>query len=110
MNGLYAGEMLQSYVQTIMASSLHRLAVETIPNMRLYGCDDDSVYMQHTGSGEAAIFESVDTLVLCQGQAARDELYFQIKDLSEVHLIGDALVARTAEEAVYDGLKVAWNL
>ena len=34
----------------------------------------------------------------------------EIKDLTEVHLIGDALAARTAEEAVFEGLNVAWNL
>lgn len=109
-NGFYAGELLQAYTQTSMNASLHRLGVEVIPYMRLFGCDDETVYMQHTASGEAQLFEGIDTLVLCQGHHPVDELSDQIKDLAEVHVIGDALAVRTAEEAVYDGLKLAWNL
>ena len=93
-----------------MTANLHRLGVEVIPFMRLFGCDDDTVYMQHTASGEAVLMESVDTLVLSQGHLPQSALAGEINDLTEVHLIGDALAARTAEEAVFDGLNVAWNL
>jgi 2,4-dienoyl-CoA reductase-like NADH-dependent reductase (Old Yellow Enzyme family) len=109
-NGICAGELLQSYVRTEMAATLHRLGVEVIPYLRLFGCDDDTVYMQHTASGEAVLLEGVDTLVLSQGHLPQSALADEIKDLAEVHLIGDALAARTAEEAVFDGLNVAWNL
>ncbi len=109
-NGICAGELLQSYVRTEMTANLHRLGVEVIPFMRLFGCDDDTVYMQHTASGEAVLMESVDTLVLSQGHLPQSALAGEINDLTEVHLIGDALAARTAEEAVFDGLNVAWNL
>jgi 2,4-dienoyl-CoA reductase-like NADH-dependent reductase (Old Yellow Enzyme family) len=109
-NGICAGELLQSYVRTEMVATLHRLGVEVIPYLRLFGCDDDTVYMQHTASGEAVILEGVDTLVFCEGHLPESALAETIGDLAKVHLIGDALAARTAEEAVYDGLKVAWNL
>lgn len=109
-NGVCAGELIQSYVRTEMTAALHRLGVEVIPYTRLYGCDDDTVYMQHTASGEAVMLESVDTLILCEGHLPQSALAEQLDDLTQVHLIGDALAARTAEEAVYDGLKVAWNL
>ncbi|MDO6563302.1 FAD-dependent oxidoreductase [Amphritea sp. 1_MG-2023] len=109
-NGVCAGELLQSYVRTSMIATLHRLEVEVIPYMRLFGCDDDTVYMQHTASGDAVMLEEVDTLVLSYGQQPTSTLAEEISDLAEVHTIGDALAARTAEEAVYDGLKVAWNL
>ncbi|WP_417788791.1 FAD-dependent oxidoreductase [Terasakiella pusilla] len=109
-NGLFMGERLQSYVRTEMVAALHRLGVETHPYMRLFGCDDDTVYMQHTASNEAVLFEGIDTLVLSQGHLPNDDLKDQIADLCEVHLIGDALVARTAEEAVFEGLKTAWAL
>lgn len=109
-NGTCAGEFLQSYVRTEMVATLHRLGVEVIPYMRLYGCDDDSVYMQHTASGEPVILEDVDTLILCQGHQPESSLADEIRDLAEVRLVGDALAVRTAEEAVFEGLKAAWNL
>lgn len=109
-NGLHAGQALQSYTRDSMAARLHRLGVEVIPYMRLHGCDDDTVYMQHIVSGDAVEFADIHSLVLCQGHLPDDALANQISDLTTVHLVGDALAARTAEEAVYDGLKTAWSL
>lgn len=109
-NGLHAGQTLQSYTRDSMAARLHRLGVEVVPYMRLHGCDDDTVYMQHIVSGDAVEFAGIHSLVLCQGHLPDDALAQQISDLTTVHLVGDALAARTAEEAVYDGLKTAWNL
>ena len=109
-NALYAGEAIQSYVRTVMTANLHRLGVQIVPYMRLYGCDDDTVFMQHTASGEAVMYEETDSLILSHGQIPNTELVGEITGLCETHLIGDALAARTAEEAVFDGLKVAWAL
>lgn len=109
-SGLHAGESLQSYTRDSIAARLHRLGVTVIPYMRLYGCDDDTVYMQHVVSGDAVEFSGIDALVLSQGHIPDDTLANQINDLAQVHLIGDALAARTAEEAVYDGLRTAWSL
>jgi len=109
-NGLYAGESIQSYVRTVMTANLHRLGVQIVPYMRLYGCDDDTVFMQHTASGEAVMYEEIDSLILSQGHVPNTALASELKGLCETHLIGDALAARTAEEAVFDGLKVAWQL
>jgi hypothetical protein len=76
--------------------------------MRLYGSDADSVYLQHIASGEAVVIDKVDTLVLCTGHVPVDELSDGLQGLDvEVHVIGDAASPRTAEEAVYEGLKVA---
>ena len=36
--------------------------------------DADSVYFQHSASGEPMIFEGVDTLVLSQGHSPEDTL------------------------------------
>lgn len=109
-NGMAAGVNIQSYVRTETTAALHRLGVETVPYMRLYGCDDDTVYMQHTASGEAVLFEGIDTLVLSQGHLPESGLAEEIAGLAEVQVLGDALAARTAEEAVLDGLRVAWRL
>ncbi|ROQ53702.1 FAD-dependent oxidoreductase [Pseudomonas putida] len=109
-NGTHCGESLPLYVRDQMAGELHKLGIPITPYARLYGCDDSSVYLQHTASGEAMIFEGIDTLVLCHGHHPVDTLAGEIQDLAAVHRIGDCLAARTAEEAIYEGLKVAASL
>jgi 2,4-dienoyl-CoA reductase-like NADH-dependent reductase (Old Yellow Enzyme family) len=107
-SGVAAGETLPFYVRDDAAGSLHKLGVKVLTYMRLYGSDADSVYLQHITSGEAVVIDKVDTLVLCTGHVPVDELSDDLQDLDvEVHVIGDAASPRTAEEAVYEGLKVA---
>jgi 2,4-dienoyl-CoA reductase-like NADH-dependent reductase (Old Yellow Enzyme family) len=107
-SGIAAGETLPLYVRDHSAAALHKLGVKVLTYMRLYGSDSDSVYLQHIGSGEAVVIDKVDTLVLCTGHAPVDELSEGLQDLDiDVHVIGDAASPRTAEEAVYEGLKVA---
>jgi 2,4-dienoyl-CoA reductase-like NADH-dependent reductase (Old Yellow Enzyme family) len=107
-HGIAAGETLPLYVRDHSAASLHKLGVKVLPYMRLYGSDADSVYLQHVSGGEAVIIEKVDTLVLCTGHTAVDELSDTIEELGmDVRIIGDAASPRTAEEAVYEGLSVA---
>jgi hypothetical protein len=106
--GIAAGETLPLYVRDDCAATLHKLGVKVLPYMRLYGSDADSVYLQHISSGEAVVIDKVDTLVLCTGHTPVDALADAIEDLdAEIHIIGDAASPRTAEEAVYEGLKVA---
>jgi len=107
-SGIAAGETLPLYVRDQSAASLHKLGVKVLTYMRLYGSDADSVYLQHIGSGEAVVIDKVDTLVLCTGHTPVDELSEVLAGMNvESHLIGDAASPRTAEEAVYEGLKVA---
>ena len=93
-----------------LAGELHKLGVPITPYARLYGCDDNTVYLQHTASGEPMLLENIDTLVLCQGHQPVDTLGSEVQDLVEIRRIGDCLAPRTAEEAIYEGLKVAWEL
>ncbi len=109
-NGTHCGENLPLYVRDQLAGELHRLGIPIIPYARLYGCDDTTVYLQHTASGEPMLLENIDTLVLCQGHQPVDTLGAQLQDLVPFDRIGDCLAPRTAEEAIYEGLKVAWNL
>jgi 2,4-dienoyl-CoA reductase-like NADH-dependent reductase (Old Yellow Enzyme family) len=107
-SGIAAGETLPLYVRDHSAASLHKLGVKVLPYMRLYGTDSDSVYLQHVSSNEAVVIDKVDTLVLCTGHTPVDELSDSLEGLDvETHVIGDAASPRTAEEAVYEGLKVA---
>ena len=105
-NGLMAGQLIPFYVRDHAVGTLHKLGVETIPYARLYGADGDSVYLQHTASGEPMIFEEIDTLVLAQGQAPEETLIHELAGYpGELHLAGDCLTPRSAEEAVFEGLK-----
>ncbi|MCK9797930.1 FAD-dependent oxidoreductase [Pseudomonas sp. MAFF 302030] len=109
-NGTHCGESLPLYVRDQLAGELHKLAVPIIPYARLYGCDDSTVYLQHTASGEPMLLENVDSLVLCQGHQSVDDLGHQLKGLVPFQRIGDCLAPRTVEEAIHEGLKVAWAL
>jgi 2,4-dienoyl-CoA reductase-like NADH-dependent reductase (Old Yellow Enzyme family) len=107
-SGIAAGESLPLYVRDHSAAGLHKLGVKVLTYMRLYGSDSDSVYLQHVSSGEAVVIDKVDTLVLCTGHTPVDELSDSLEGMDvEAHIIGDAASPRTAEEAVYEGLKVA---
>jgi NADPH-dependent 2,4-dienoyl-CoA reductase/sulfur reductase-like enzyme len=107
-NGIAAGETLPFYVRDQAAASLHKLGVQVLTYMRLHGSDADSVYLQHQSSAEPVVIDKVDTLVLCSGHMPVDDLSDALEGLGiEAHVIGDAAAPRTAEEAVYEGLKVA---
>ncbi|MDZ4309077.1 MAG: FAD-dependent oxidoreductase [Cypionkella sp.] len=105
-NGLHPGESLPLYVRDTMAADLHRLRIDVRPYARLFGTAEDTVYLQHTPSGEAMEVSGVDTLVLSLGHIPVDGLAAELQALGiAVTQIGDCLAPRTAEEAVYDGLK-----
>jgi hypothetical protein len=92
-------------------AALHKLGVCVLPYMRLYGSDSDTVYLQHVTSGEAVVIEAVDTLVLCTGHQSVTDLADTLDELSlDVRIIGDAASPRTAEEAVFEGLRVATEI
>ena len=109
-NGTHCGESLPLYVRDQLAGELHRLGIPVTPYARLYGSDDNTVYLQHTASGDPMIFEGIDTLVLCMGHLPQDHLATELAGVVDVRRIGDCLAPRTAEEAIHDGLTVAWAL
>lgn len=110
-NGLHAGEALQSYVRDSTAARLYELGVQVVPYARLFGVDEGTVYCQHIAGMGHIIFEEVDHVVLATGTepafTADDEQQYAHLSMS---VIGDCLAPRTAEEAVYEGLKAGWGL
>ena len=105
-NAACAAANLQNYIRFETVARLHKAGVEVIPWLRLYGADGNTVYFTHTPSREAVIMEDVDTLVLATPNMPLDDLSMALAaDGIEHHLIGDCLTPRTAEEAVYEGLK-----
>lgn len=110
-NGLHAGELMPWYVRDMAAAKLHELGVETIPYVRLYGADGETVYLQHTASEAPILIEGVDTLVLAQGHEPVSGLLEELEGSgAEIIGIGDCLAPRTAEEAVFEGLKAGWSV
>lgn len=107
-NGTQPGESIMQYVRDHAAGRLFKLGVEVLPYARLHGVDSDTVYLEHTMARQTIICQNVDTLVLALGHDAVDKLADELSSLGlECHLIGDALTPRTAEEAVFEGLKIA---
>lgn len=110
-NGPMPGEHLPMMVRDGWMGQLHKLGVEVIPYARLYGADDTSVFMQHVTSGEPIICDDVETLVLATPHKREAGLWEQLYGSGiELHLIGDALAPRTAEEAVLEGLKAGFSV
>jgi len=107
-NGMMAGQSIPQYARDKWLGDLHRLGVDITPHARLFGADKDSAYFQHTLSGKAMEFEGVDTVVTTFGHRAETALGDALEGWSgERHRIGDCLCARTVEEAVLEGLRVA---
>ena len=101
-----ADHSIQQYVRDRWVGGPHKLGVPIVTDARLGGVDADTVYLEHTTSGEAIVCEQVDTLVTALGQQSETALEAALEDWDgEVLLAGDCLSPRTAEEAVLEGLK-----
>jgi len=103
--GYHPGQRIQQYARDVMIAQATRLNVEFRPLLRVVGADDTSVYLQHVLTDETVEVEGCVGLVTALGRDSNDELSTALSG-HEVHVIGDALAPRTAEEAVLDGLKV----
>lgn len=110
-NAAMAGELLQLYTRNHMVSRLYKLGVTVRTHARLFGTDGETFYFQDTLTDEPIVIEGIDTLVLSLGHHARNDLEADVIELEiESHTIGDCVVPRTAEEAVYEGFQVGWKI
>jgi 2,4-dienoyl-CoA reductase-like NADH-dependent reductase (Old Yellow Enzyme family) len=103
----YACQSLQQYVRDAHLAALARAGVEVVPLVRLYGADDDAVYLQHVLTKEPVIIEGVAGLVLAEGQEPENGLLNELAGDGNgraVVGIGDCLSPRSVEEAVLEGL------
>ncbi len=105
-----AGVNLQFYTRDPMIAEIDRLGVQFTHYARLAGADESAAYFVHASGGHMMDFEC-DTLVLAYGHDSEMDLFNSLEDSgTEVHVIGDALSPRTAEEAVLEGLKVGCEI
>ena len=110
-DGYMAGEMLQQYVRAEMLAAAHRAGVDVMPNVRVFGVDEDTVYLQHRLSGEPVLVEGVAATVFALGPSSDHALLDELTGLHpDVTGVGDCLTPRTVEEAALEGLRAAWKL
>lgn len=110
-NGVSAGSAIQSYVRDASIARLCEAGIETIPYARLYGADENTIYLLHTASQQPMVLENVDTLVIASPMQPASGLSAELSVLDIPFVeIGDASSPRTAEEAVFEGLVCATEL
>ncbi len=110
-NAAMAGEAVQLYARNHYVGRLHKLGVTIRTHMRLFGADEDTAYFQDTLTGDPVLVENTDTLVLSMGHVGDEDVHKTFDNLAErVIPIGDCVTARTAEEAVYEGMLAGRNL
>jgi len=109
--GTQPGDTIPYYVRDESIGRLFDAGVTVINYARLYGADQDSVYFEHIMALKPIIVDAVDTLVVCDGVMSDRSLEHEVEGMGiDIHIIGDCLAPRTAEEAVLEGLKVGRQL
>lgn len=109
--GYGAGEGLQQYVRDQLLGALWRERIDVLPLVRLYGADEDTVYLQHVLTDEPVLVEGVAGLVLACGHEPRNELATTLEAHGTPFVaVGDCLAPRSVEEAVLEGLVAASRL
>ena len=110
-NGYAAGENLQQYTRIAMLRSATEARVAVVPHARLFGADDDTVYLVNTLTGEPIVVDDVSALVLALGHRQHDALYTGLESSAIPFTgIGDCMSPRTVEEATLEGLQAAFAL
>ncbi len=110
-NGAMAGETLQMYTRNHYVGRLHKLGVNIQTHARIFGAAGGTIYFQDTLCDEPIEFEGIETLVLSLGHTSVDDLSSELsKREIDVRTIGDCVSPRTAEEAIYEGLKTGWAI
>ena len=109
--GATAGSAMQSYVRDEALGRLSKTGIEVLSFARLYGVDEKTIYLLHTVTQELTVLENVDTLVIVPPMQPMADLAIRLQKSNIKHaVIGDAASPRTVEEAIYEGLKVAFEI
>ncbi len=104
--GFNAGDNLPGTTKGHALGVLHGLGVRVEPLMRLGGFQDGTVYFEHAINGSVVEFAGVDNLILSHGGASDTRLEEELAGIPiPVLVAGDALGARTVEEAILEGAR-----
>lgn len=103
-NGL-APNIVQTLDQPFMFRKLFGKGLTYTINHWVRGIDGRKVTIYNLFTGEKAMLNGFDTVVLATGHSPRDTLYFHLKEeLDNVHRIGDCHAPRQIEHAIYEGM------
>lgn len=104
--GFGAGDNLPGTTKGHALGVLHGLGVRVEPLMRLGGFQDGTAFFEHAINGSVIEFAGVDNLILCHGGTSDTRLEDELAGMEiPVIVAGDALGARTVEEAILEGAR-----
>ena len=105
-NGVCAAEAIQNYMRDEAIAKMYKLGVEVLSHMRLYGVDSSSAYFLHTAAQQPVVLDDVDSVVVVWPNEPEVAFVDSVNASGvDCHVIGDALCARTCEEAIFEGLQ-----
>ena len=89
---------------------LHRAGIELVDCTWVDAIEPGRVRCSNVYSG-VALELAAETVVLCTGNAVRDELYGELAGIGiELHRVGDCLAPRRLDDAIWDGFHVGRGL
>ncbi|MXZ81232.1 MAG: FAD-dependent oxidoreductase [Gammaproteobacteria bacterium] len=104
-NAAMAGETLDLYTRNHLLGRLRGTSVKILSHLRLSSADAGTIRFVDTLSAGPVELRGIDTLVLSLGHCADSNIEARWAREAEIISIGDCVAPRTAEEAVYEGLK-----
>ena len=108
---LYAGAQLETGALERLYSRLLQQGVVITPLTTVAAIDGRSVTTTHVMTKHEGRITEVDVVVWASGGEAMDSLYDVAKQqVSNVHMIGDALAPRRLMDAILDGARVGRRL
>lgn len=104
-NAASPGQILPDYARYIWLGKLHEAGIRVIPYTRAWGMEGDTAFLAHSASPQPVELDGTDTIVTSHGRRPNHALEDALAGSGvDVIAIGDCLTARTAEEAIYEGL------
>lgn len=91
-----------------LLNHLKQLGVQLQLNSKVLKINQDGI--DYENNQQINTLKGYDAVVLAFGSKANNELYNQIKDYKNIHVIGDASKAGDAKKAIYEATKLALKL
>jgi 2,4-dienoyl-CoA reductase (NADPH2) len=109
---LYAGQGLgRSLDLELWYCRVRKKGIALTPNVSVIAIDGNTVQAIHNYSGQVAVWQEVDNIILAAAHRVNDDLYFSLKGrVAKLYRIGDCLAPRRVDAAISEGHRVARNL